>query len=718
MEEFIDRDLVHRSTEFVVDHLIHQPNYNYFNDPEQKLLVEHNWRQLVANENQDESLTNNRRRLAFLISNYHIITPENRYSKLEEWYILSDYYKHDLRATIKVLNILIIRILISNDVLTKPVLNLFELSSRLAVPMPGFTAIVNNNKKRKEEAEQAEEVEDDDKQTTMTGRKSNFTLSILTDNYTNVAGIFNDYNQISPKIDEMNNSYIENKIKEFKIDKSFLLKENEVTLRNPIGSSSNEAGVSEHVSSYLISPVQKYLDSTFNNVHILTQSGLNPKVKPDFVLAVEKDAHVYYTTIEIKIAGIEIAYNKRNERGNKKFINLFNQIIYQMVTCETSLGFGLDQETLLIVEICETSIEKRTDVFDGFKYELNCRIGCFKHSNSDYNISFLLLLFTSTHFSSVDESEKQAMKALLKDVELTEEDKRLNWIEQEKFMTKEWESHFSSFNNTGKSFVHKIHSEVILDKDLYDEIKYMNFNHPIFDESDFEITGIMQGGILSKNKYYSQVRRIRFKSGSNAGIDMILKVYNPISAPKYNGISQMSRFLHAYSFSLSNFLTEVTTYKELRDTQANGYLEIKPDTTRVNGQISKLNVVPYLYQYGFIKLSKQTELQGFYLLQEYIEDSSESLTPEELYSKSLKSLAIIQDHQIIHNDLHRDNILYHAGKDRVYIIDFGQSYFVRKFPFFKCCKDGAKLEEERAVLKLECQKRKQRKIELVVGSQS
>ncbi|KAK6202507.1 uncharacterized protein RJT21DRAFT_1899 [Scheffersomyces amazonensis] len=148
-EYYIDLERIQKSTRFVIDHLLNTRNYNFFGDNEQEKDLNNSWSQFIETLPKEtdaaSKLKSNRMRMAFVASNYHVISSKNPSSKLDRDYVASLQYRKDLDSIYSFLKLGTSKLLDETGkqleykrkmTLENMVLNLFKTAIILSLPVP------------------------------------------------------------------------------------------------------------------------------------------------------------------------------------------------------------------------------------------------------------------------------------------------------------------------------------------------------------------------------------------------------------------------------------------------------------------------------------------------------------------------------------------------------------------------------------------------------
>ncbi|KAK6202505.1 uncharacterized protein RJT21DRAFT_112462 [Scheffersomyces amazonensis] len=657
---YIDLDTIQKSTRFVIDRLFNTPDYNFFGDKEQEEELNNSWSQFIETLPKEtdaaSKLKRNRMKMAFVAANYHVISSKNPSSKLDKDYVASLQYRKDLDSIYSFLKLGTSKLLDETGkqledeeqtTLENMVLNLFKIAIILSLPVPLLDA----------PERESEQSENDINQGITASAQS---LRLVT-NYVSRATIFDTYFQINPSpVENFDEEFINGIFRNLIIDFEFLLTVTPVLQSNGFKFDYiNESIVSDIVRIYTLFPVTSLVPSE----EPLPQHSVFSKVRTDFALIIEKDDKWFQVPVEIKPTGILKAFQQRNdERNNTTFLDLFNQVVYQMITFKSRLGFAIDRYCVLIIEIDKDAEYNRENNIDGAVYQLKCRMDCFNLFESKFNVKAFMVALCKQYFSSVSRNDESKLEELFKTLEMTEEDKERNREWQVGFVRQEWASTFSNYSLQGKEYVHNQYRCLSIPKDCYEAKRTLRYSSKL-NEKDFNIVqSNIRPEVKIENKYFSQVGVVKCITKS-VNIDLkkrlVLKVYNPSRSPS-RGILPRRAFLSAYEFALSMFLLEVRAYRAL-------------GVRRSGKNSGQKNYIPRLYQFGYCEWKGYSQFQGFYLLIEYKDNHTSSLSAPVLFKKSLESLDIIHQKGFLHGDIHQGNFFYSKEDDVVYFIDFGLS---------------------------------------------
>ncbi|KAK6461043.1 hypothetical protein DFJ63DRAFT_214901 [Scheffersomyces coipomensis] len=693
----LEYEIIDKSMEFVVDHLIADPNYNYFNDTIENQAQEKYWEELLEIKEPEESnkseiqnegdevksdikeskkfdLTLERRKLIVMIFSFHNISSRNYFSRFDKEYMKSETFELDIAKVIKagtrhIASEMERRIKESDKLniesITDCVEHLFSMSWTLKLPIPlkiSNTALKDGSIKQ--------------------NSKSNFTYTIR--------NIFEDHFQIEQNIvesddGEIPDSYLDLLIEDFKIDAYLLAKFDDISFEQERFHIKNESTVSQILYQYVLKHIGDILDSIFSEnqedsiIGVTKEVGIDLRIIPNYGFVKSDNNTKLSVPIEIKNGNIFDAYKSRKSNP-KKFLSLFNQVVFQLASYGSNIGIALDLESIFLVQLRANQDSSRSKNSDGGSYFLNSRVKCMKHFESKYNSKIIILILLHNTFKTLTNEVAESIKNIMKKFKLPEEDKTLVKQWQLDFLRSNWISRFQNYVlNEDGDYVHPIEKSVIIPGKCFIGASKINWDTPELKEEDFDIGENMHPTPITSanNGYFSRVSKVKFKRVPNNKKDLVLKVYNPaMSSPR--GVMPKYVFLETYSFIISSYLLEVQAYNMLSHASPLG---ISEDLSSVDNTYKGVNYIPHLYQTGFCEFKNAAEFQGMYLLQEFIKPGKE-LPGEELFEKASIALNDIHGRGVLHGDVHPGNFIYNSEKDRVFFIDFGFSRIL-KFRNFK-----------------------------------
>ncbi|KAK6461052.1 hypothetical protein DFJ63DRAFT_314844 [Scheffersomyces coipomensis] len=409
-----DINILENSTRFIINHLKDEPNYNYYNDPQQKQQFDHGWNQLIQKQQDyngpDDLLKRNRERLTYLLNNFHIITPENPYPKFDEEYIFDEHYPRDLFAAtqdiyfnISSLTRTILKegneeyIPSSKDFIVDLVRKLSSLSWFFSVPMPQRGKVEDFDSKDEHhfKYDNSFVTRDDDSQSKglpcyMDGGQPVFETRFRYVDKSN----FQD--MISSEID----------LHQFKIDKLYLMDSECIGYYK---------GITHNKSIYfeqcLVQPVQKLLKGLFQEVVLEKNYDRVETIIPTCSLSINKLGSEFSIPIEFKVRGIcDLIEKSKDDCNNHDFNRFLNQIVYQTVYYQSEVGLAIDFDCLFGIDL-ELKPE-RVKMGNRNAIKFQPILNCFKQSSSEYSISFLLLYLTTEYFKTITSEHLQPIKEM------------------------------------------------------------------------------------------------------------------------------------------------------------------------------------------------------------------------------------------------------------------------------------------------------------------
>ncbi|KAK6461042.1 hypothetical protein DFJ63DRAFT_336958 [Scheffersomyces coipomensis] len=344
LKDLYDEDIINKSTRFVIDHLINDPDYNYFNNTIQNEEQERVWEDLnkspkVNDDNFNFDLTLERRKLIFLVFSFHNISTSNYCRYFDKKYISSTGYKNDILEVIEMGKLILSKFKTNEIPITITVTNLFGVSWCLKLPMP---------------LRISDEIKYDDKQKdpAVTSKKENLFLT----NQFSYIDLFESHFQVEPQIKVVNDSeipeaYLNDISANFRINKTLLEHIEPINFQEPkCDDVVNVTEASSYIDKFILYPAFKLLNGIFSEhnrnkiIRIEKQLGLNPQVKADFTIEYNKNNANFTIPIEIEIAGISKSYEMRDMENENKFDEIFEEIVYQMISNNSTIGFGIDLE--------------------------------------------------------------------------------------------------------------------------------------------------------------------------------------------------------------------------------------------------------------------------------------------------------------------------------------------------------------------------------------
>ncbi|KAK6202375.1 uncharacterized protein RJT21DRAFT_118391 [Scheffersomyces amazonensis] len=494
--EYLDLNAIQRSTEFVLTKLIEEPSYNFFNDPIQKQILNESWNTLIARLpdaiDEESKLERNLQKLAFKICNYHVIIPET--TILDEDFVLSKKYKDDHFKIIGEVSEEIVNFYdksqhVDNDLVLRYVLKLFALCCCISVPQPRFRVILEQN-------------EIDKKDSIADNPPSTLSMS----KYNNCSSTSKIHFKIVPRCDEekFSNESLEKMFDKFKIDKDVLRR-----IHTPL-SDNNYPGpgdVNGYICYYLLYPL---IRTTFARLRYIRNSSLKEsKYKNEVTINGVRNIYRYGTFFLLKDKGIFNAFENRNDKqNNAAFLKLADQVIYNLKVNESRIGFAIDVDCVLIVDINVDSSfynkPNKIETIDEVVCEVPCSMRCFRFSESKYNVFCLLMMLLYDYFTCVNQTQLGCIDDFFKELELTESDISDNESWKKRFAELDWDSKYSNYHqNENGDYTHNLYPSIIFPQRAYKEIE-------IFNETSFVYTEESNGNSLRED-YLSRWKSTFFK---------------------------------------------------------------------------------------------------------------------------------------------------------------------------------------------------------------
>ncbi|KAK6199534.1 uncharacterized protein RJT21DRAFT_47853 [Scheffersomyces amazonensis] len=619
------------STKLVTEKLRNEPDHNYFNSPTEKKKFNDELKRLMEKlpkpVDEESKLEINRRKLAFKICHFYVIVPEN--TILDEDYIVSKHYVDDLSMAIEFVHDEAMHSFpeeVENEnksvkeSIKLCIKRLLSLSHSLSLPIP---KLINSTNKR--------DLEIDTSVPSPTSyRQSSRNPKLASSNYTS-RSIFHSHLNIRAISDETKfaDDALKTMFDKLIIDKAALESMKPIVFRIPRIDDDiplNELDISVYISSYILDTIACILDKKFKS-----QLWINPKVIADFGIRIKKDNHDFQVPFEIKTKGIFAAYqNRNNQLKDTAFHELINEAIYNCLYCKSHIGFVIDMDCVLVVEIDvgDSTRMGRVDSIDGGEYQLPCNIRCLRFSDSKYNLTIILMMLIKDYFDNVNTHKEDQVERLFDTLRLTSQDivDMKKW--QHDFVYLEWASKFSHYHKIENGdYAHNIYSYIIIPKECYEEVHHIKYDVEDLNEADFN-TNCPE--FCFETYTYFQVDRL---DGT-----MVLKVYNPYVVSERLLCDR--QFLESYSIALRSFLYEVRAYRIIAEA---------PKISGKNGIVENYN--SHLYRSGIINWPAIDERYfGFYLLTGYAKHNPYNLKAHNLSMEAQTTLKDVHHN----NDCHAE----------------------------------------------------------------
>ncbi|KAK6463480.1 hypothetical protein DFJ63DRAFT_120656 [Scheffersomyces coipomensis] len=738
MQNFIDFNILAKSSRFVIDKLYNDANYNYFNNAETYEDWNNEWRKVKKDTIELSLLERNRTRLVFWSFNYHVISIQNPYKDFDIEYISGEYCQGDLTHLMKSAEYFfggvdddfrnVLREQHENesvhvlDLVRTGCINLFKISFWFSTPCPRLLPKPKSLTKEALANEPAEVLPNESaedlpaKSSHKSGtflkplrrstrliaqRPKSPNISItsskhktsLPDSSPNKVSdqsspkntsswvrdqsqsgpsyqykfrsLFKDNLQIASDFQELDTHYFEMRYSSIMIDKALLEKFDSTEIKITKGSKTNEQELSYMLKDYLLNPILEFLiKSSSDSIILNSQSSTTGKVIPEFKFT--KNG-TFQIPVQIKFDRISETYNNHTDSKKSAWGEFCNQLLFQILTTKSRVAYAFDTNCVLFIHLDEEATAPRL-INESFEIQLAFKCKLFEYSSSDFNIVALVLGSMIHNLSLVSEEGSKNVDMIMNKLQIDDSDRDLYRDWQINLMSQDFTTQFSNFQKSGNKYIKEEYPLVSIPNECYAAVENMRFDFPDLLEEDFIIH---PREFRPKSKpgsgYFSQVRLVNYiKASSKVKSPLILKVYNPCDYIE-NGSIDRTEFYKIYSFIVSMFLTEVDSYMKLRNHEPTGIDSDRPPSD------DSINYLPYLFQYGWCNFNTDSKLVGFYLLLEYIDDSN-TVEDAVKYKEAFKALKKIhQDHNMIHGDIKRDNILYSESRKRVYLIDFGLS---------------------------------------------
>ncbi|KAK6199531.1 uncharacterized protein RJT21DRAFT_121913 [Scheffersomyces amazonensis] len=642
IREYIDHATIKESTKFVIQKLINETNYNYFNDPIEKENINKEWQRLIEKlpepVDEESKLEINRRQLAFKICNFHIIVPEN--TILDEEYIVSHQYMEDLLIVNDLVRDEVMHYVRNNnlykptsidrDLIELSVDNLFSISRSVSVPIPRFKINSNNeiDPNIYESILSPTSIIPIDYPPT-SYRESSRHSRLSSSNYTLKSHTFLTLLQIKAISNE--NNFADNSLKmnfdKLIIDKAALQTMKPFVFRIPRRDElyfSYEGIVSTYIHHFILHAVMHFFHDDES-----PKRYQSPCLNSNCSISYNPDNHEFNVPFDIKDQGVFEAYqNRNNQLKDTGFHELINEAIYNCLYCKSHIGFVIDMDCVLVVEIDVGASTRmgRVDSIDGGEYQLPCNIRCLRFSDSKYNLTIILMMLIKDYFDNVNTHKEDQVERLFDTLRLTRQDivDMKKW--QHDFVYLEWASKFSHYHQIENGdYAHNIYSYIIIPKECYEEVHHIKYDVEDLNEADFN-TNCPE--FCFETYTYFQVDRL---DGT-----MVLKVYNPYVVSERLLCNR--QFLESYSIALRSFLYEVRAYRIIAEA---------PKISGKNGIVENYN--SHLYRSGIINWPAIDERYfGFYLLIGYAKHDPYKLKSHNLFMEAQTTLKDIHHNKDRH----------------------------------------------------------------------
>ncbi|KAK6197552.1 uncharacterized protein RJT21DRAFT_116478 [Scheffersomyces amazonensis] len=499
-------------------------------------------------------------------------------------------------------------------------------------------------------------------------------------NYSGSRKYFEKYCQVFPSTFQFPDGDLELKLGKVSLNIN-LVKQTRFLSIDTITRPQNEAQLEWLFQSLFMHSILKILSTKFGPSRVIQQDNTSGIVRPDLGIEVVKNNEKFTVPIEMKYSGLRRAVDTIKNPdtpflGPNSFRELFNQSIYQILSYNSELGFILDRSSIIIIRIKSPAvISQMVNQSDGTIIRIiDCEVSCLEHSTNGNNLVTILISYLLDYFTDIDSDRTNKVKELFKYFELTETQERQMLLNRSEFIHNQWSNRFSDYSLVNNSFVHTKYPDIQIPRDIF-EIKNLIRGWNTRNENEFKI-----GDNLRKEdpleKHFSKVFLCNVVSTKR---QLVLKVYDPLSAPILNNVSGLSDVLfhQVFNYILEMFFSEIKAYLRIRG-EPRGLGEDPPDSFGGTSgrllvrQAQIVNYLPYLYEFGFYT---GKSFSGFYLIEEYIKDDKLNCNFETLCMLARVALSTIHSLGLIHGDIHQYNIIYDSTRQRVFLIDFGKSTF-------------------------------------------
>ncbi|KAK6200282.1 uncharacterized protein RJT21DRAFT_42181 [Scheffersomyces amazonensis] len=683
MDDYLDEHYIRESSKFVLEKYYNEKDYNFFNNPKEEKKLLANWlpwkNKLSSNlvnlstpddesefDKKEKVLRNNRTKFGYIVSNFHII-PARRHFRLDEAYTSSEEYIIDLNTAFLQVNDMAGDAIYSlvkhrrdsteRNTIRSTITNLIFVSISIWITFPSF------------------------KEPTIT----NDTPIISRNDH------FKKYCQIEPKLKKCDDDkYILENLEQVSISISNLKK---ISINRPYFPRNllvNVQNILEFISLIYLDPIiDSWSTRGGGNIwscqigyadyaNEYADYGGSPEIRFIQLLQESNNKGIqrwnYKVPMEIKISGLKNLFTegKHSENDLKQVINLCG---FQMLYHETTIAFVVDKNCVLIVEIDETNFEqevhKKFTEDEGFVFEISFMVRMLDHQLGYYGINTIVLTVLSDAFKKFNEGsiEKKSLNRLKKSLVLTKSEMKIETKFRNSFVRDVWFGKFSQLLKTGDQYVSDINSNFKISIPQYKFAKSLKYKTDELKRSDFEYVRTLQSVGLNGIGFFSDIIKLKYISGPNKGEEVVLKVLNPVCSPSFsNQLFPRDKFFNTLSYVLALFLSELRAYFILNSFS----FDFSNDVS---------NYVPKLFKFGFMDWSSSRKgsknwyknLQGFYLLLEYIPNVANEIDTEVLLQEANIAIDDIHLKGILHGAIKFEKIAYHKIKKQVYFLGFGHS---------------------------------------------
>ncbi|KAK6201365.1 uncharacterized protein RJT21DRAFT_34770 [Scheffersomyces amazonensis] len=460
---------LYESTEYVVDKLINEPDYNYFNNAIQKDLLNKNWQELVSSQKSHEKdyslmILNNEARLVFLLFNYHLPTSDNPFEKLDKNYINSPHYFPDIEFLIDYahheLDSIILEILCKKQILRKTqitnmVHRLFALTSSLFFP-----PLAEIPSKQKPQFKTLYRIHKD---------------------------LFDEHYQFIPQSGnqdkmQITDKFLQEAIDNFELNKQLLLKSDHTTTRKARSSIFLRDKFNRFTQNFFLLETSQFSQDKFKNSCFCNFNNFN----------LHKAAYVFGSALQKFHMGILVDgnanyqdYDNRNNFGEENFHILFNKVVLMLIEERIRLGIVFMADCMLVIELDENPQPTIIHNMDGPMCQISCSMRCFKYSEARYGIPCLFMIIVHDHFLKVQNREIQEIP--FQPIRITPKDKTANHKWQMEFLKSELESKFVNYvPNESGDYVHQVYPSIIIPDScsaVMQKFNYRELDHYFKDEN-------------------------------------------------------------------------------------------------------------------------------------------------------------------------------------------------------------------------------------------
>ncbi|KAK6205411.1 uncharacterized protein RJT21DRAFT_4767 [Scheffersomyces amazonensis] len=635
MEEFVYQECVIASCEFAARKLMYDVNYNYYNDLEEKHKLEQQWNNLLKtfpNYSESGNLYFNRKKLGFLLSNFHVISAERGPLRLDQEYVSSDQYIGDIYRLERLL---------------------YDLISKWPDKLPSnLSCLTKDNSRNLNFKYQVKQL-----------FRYNFTFSLPTSfiipnelSFRNVISfahhyhrvpkrshsyiisrrnILNDRFEINPLLQEIDEQDIIKKINAISITSENLLVD--------IGTSCPPyedicvhcpdfiKGVSDIFEYDSGVPLTRFLRSKCSNSYLQTTN------TPMRFIFEKHEMKKFAIPINIKTTGIHKAFRSRHSENNQQFISLINECVGQALLCNSRISIAVDQWSVLFIELDQENYmctERSQCLSRGFEYNIKFNVALFDHSTSKYNLMTLLSAFTLDYVKNVDRSVFKQSKALLHQLKFTPQEREREKQFRISVVARLLQSRFRNFKLKNTTYVSSDDSSISIDAGYFGN-KYIEYEGEPFKKESFQF--LAEYSNFTNNFYLTESARVIYRSdGPNKNKEMYLKIYN-LEIPHLKPPRKVS-FYKILNTILSMYLREIQIYRSIK-----GYLQDHIFVARNSSHDYK----PRLYQYGYASATLEGKInlksRGFYILSDYTNHSS------------LSEFYFMHDTKLLLDNIHMNN---------------------------------------------------------------